>query len=250
MDRTLTTQLKASLSQTSFPLPSTTLLTTLLSTNPPPSLPRLTAQTKSHILTTDLTTPSLLDPSVPVFPPELLSPALRDAKLPADVPLQIVDIEDLSRSRWDQIEELERIEKGELKKGRAVVRIENEDEDDAAARATQGGAARPTPAPAPGPGDAAQKASGNATHRVTLQDRAGTNIFGIELTRMPRLGVGVTRIGEKVVVRRGATVARGTVLLEPATFLFLGGYVESEEKRWVGDRLKVLREAVGVADQR
>lgn len=168
--------------------------------------------------------------------------------------MQIVDIEDLSRSRWDQIEELERIEKGELKKGRAVVRVENEEEQDDAARATQGvgtvGARAATAATTGTAPDGARKAPGNATHRVTLQDRAGTKLFGLELTRMPRLGVGVTRIGEKVVVKRGASLARGTVLLEPETCLFLGGYVESEEKRWVADRLKVLREAVGATDGR
>lgn len=240
MDHTLTTQLKTSLASSSFPLPSQTLVTNLLSTTPAPTLPRLIALTKSSILTSPITAASLLDPSVPAFPQNLLSPEVREGRLPADVLLQIVDIEDLSRSRWDQIEELERVERGEMKRGRAVVRVENEEEDQDRERATQsaGGAGA-------GAAAEARKAGGNATHRVTFRDRAGTHLYGLELVRMTRLAVGVTKIGEKVVIKRGAAVARGTVLLEPGTCSFLGGYVEDEEKRWAASRLKALKEAVG-----
>lgn len=237
MDRTLTTQLKTALGAASIPLPSQSLLTSLLSTTPSPSLPRLTALAKSKVLTSPLTDPSLLDPSVPAFPPSLLSPEAREGRLPVDVPLQVVNIEDLSRSRWEQIEELERVERGETKKGRAVVRVENEEEDENMDRATQGARAPE------------RKAPGNATHRLTLQDRAGTLLHGLELVRMPRLGVGVTKMGEKVLVKRGAVVARGTLLLEPGTCVFLGGFVEGEDERWVAGRLKALRESVG-AEQR
>jgi len=238
----LPAQLTASLQSTSFPLPSQTLISTLLASHPQPTLPRLLAQTKSHLLTSNLTTPSLLDPSVPIFPAPLLSPETREARLPHDVPAQIVDIEDLSRSRWEQVEELERIERGEMTKGRAVVRVDEQaaEGEEGEARTTQGG----------GGGAAVAKAKRNATHRVVLQDRSGRKVFGLELTRMERLGIGVTRIGEKVVVRKGAVVARGSILLEPATCTFLGGYIESEEKKWVGERLKVLREAVGATDAR
>lgn len=243
MDGTLTTQLKTSLASSSFPLPSQSLLTSILSTTPSPSLPRLIALTKSTILTSTIAAPSLLDPSVPVFPPNLLAPDVKEGRLAVDVPLQIVDIEDLSRSRWEQIEELERVERGEMKRGRAVVRVENEEEDQDRERATQsaGGASAAAET---------KKAGGNATHRVTFQDRAGTHLYGLELIRMPRLAVGVTKIGGKVVIKRGATVARGTVLLEPATCLFLGGYVEEEEKNWATTRLKALREMVGTPEAR
>ena len=242
MDRTLTTQLKTALANASIPLPSASLITTLLSTTPSPTLSRLTALARSQILTSPLTAPSLLDPSVPAIPPHLLSPELRRATLPADVPLQIVDIEDLSRSRWEQIEELERIERGETRRGRAVVRVENEAEAEDRDRATQ--SARDAPAPE------ARKAGGNATHRVTFMDRAGTRLYGLELVRMPRLGVGATKIGEKVVAKKGAVIARGTLLLDPATCVFLGGYVEGEEEKWVAGRLKALKEVVGATDPR
>lgn len=244
MDRTLTTQLKQALTSASFPLPSPTLLATLLSTTPSsPSLPRLTAQAKSQILTSPITAPSLLDPSVPVFPPNLLSPALRDGRLSTDVPVQVVDVEDLSRSRWEQIEELERVERGEGRRGRAIVRVEDEEGDEEAQRATQGPRTQANPNSNQNP---TPKAKGNTTHRLTLQDRAGTAIPALELVRNPRIGLGVTRIGEKIIVKRGAAVARGTVLLEPGTCVFLGGYVEGEEEMWIRERLGRLRGAVGV----
>lgn len=250
MDRTLTTQLKQALTSASFPLPSPALLTSLLSTTPSPSLPRLTAQAKSQILTSPITAPSLLDTSVPVFPRNLLSPALREGRLQTDVPLQVVDVEDLSRSRWEQIEELERVERGEGRRGRAIVRVEDEEADDEAQRATQAPRMQPQPnlngaGGWAGPGG--PKAKGNTTHKLTLQDRAGTVIPALELVRNPRVGLGVTRIGEKIILKRGAAVARGTVLLEPSTCIFLGGYVEVDEGDWVRERLGRLRGAVGAA---
>ncbi|KAL2105809.1 hypothetical protein VUR80DRAFT_7716 [Thermomyces stellatus] len=245
MDQTLTTQVKTSLASSSFPLlPSQSLLASLLSSTRSPSLPLLVSLAKSNILSSSITAPSLLDPSVPAFPPNLLSAEVKEARLAVDVPLQIVDIEDLSRSRWEQIEELERVERGETKRGRAVVRVENEEEDQERQRATQG-AGGGSGAPAE-----SKKAGANATHRVTFQDRAGTRLYGLELVRMQRLAVGLTKIGEKVLIKRGAVVARGTVLLEPETCLFLGGYVEEEERRWATSRLKALREAVGASEPR
>lgn len=149
-------------------------------------------------------------------------------------------MEDLSRSRWEQIEELERVERGESRRGRAIVRVEDEEGEEEAQRATQGPR---TQAPNLNQNQA-PKAKGNTTHKLTLQDRAGTVIPALELVRNPRIGLGVTRIGEKIIVKRGAVVARGTVLLEPSTCVFLGGGVEADEEKWAKERLGRLRGAV------
>ncbi|CAI4214708.1 unnamed protein product [Parascedosporium putredinis] len=227
----LAAQLTTSLQQSSFPLPSPTLITTLLSSHPQPTLPRLLAQAKSHVLTSNLTTPSLLDHSVPIFPAPLLGPDSPDARLPFDVPAQIVDVEDLSRSRWEQVEEMERIERGEMTKGRAVVRVEEREDGDGDGGGGGGGGGASgslaSSANAVSSAAAATRAARrtNATHRIVLQDRSGRRVYGLELVRMDRLGVGVTRIGKR-------------------------GYVETEEKKWLAERLKILREAIGATERR
>ncbi|PKS07173.1 hypothetical protein jhhlp_005773 [Lomentospora prolificans] len=132
-----------------------------------------------------------------------------------------------------------------MTKGRAVVRIDDQEDGDEEGEGSPDGGGAPASA-----AQVATRSKRNATHRVVLQDRSGRRVYGLELTRMERLGLGVTRIGEKIVVKKGAAVARGTILLEPSNCTFLGGYLETEEKMWVSERLKVLREAIGATDRR
>ncbi len=75
-------------------------------------------------------------------------------------------------------------------------------------------------------------------------------MFGLELRRVERVSVGTLSIGEKLVLRSGAVVARGVVLLEPATCKVLGGKVDAWHKAWLEGRLARLREAVGADDGR
>lgn len=51
-------------------------------------------------------------------------------------------------------------------------------------------------------------------------------------------------IGCKVLVRRGARVARGVVLLEPGTVVVFGGKVDFEDKAWRAGREERLRREV------
>jgi RecQ-mediated genome instability protein 1 len=51
-------------------------------------------------------------------------------------------------------------------------------------------------------------------------------------------------IGMKVVLKPGTIVARGVVLLEPATVVVLGGKIEALHKSWLENRKKDLKAAI------
>jgi len=250
----LSAQIRTALQSQNLPPPSQAWLQSLISSrrNPPP-LPSLVMTAKTRLLATDLTAPGLLDPAaVPsiCLPQDgtLGSPEVKEARLPRDVFVQVLDVENLSRSRWDQVEELEAIERGEQTRGREVVRLpppgggEGAEEEDGDVPPDQRPAARQ------GRGQAAQAgaaSAANATHKLVLQDCKGHKVFALELKRVDRIGIGRTNIGEKMLLKSGAAVARGVILLEPATCVVLGGKVEAWQKAWVEGRLTRLRDSVG-----
>lgn len=238
----LAAQIRSQLQALGLPPPSQPWLQALVSARtPPPPLPSLVMTAKTRLLASDLTAPGLLDPAAapalcfPPAPAPSAGPPSREARLARDVYVQVVDLEDLSRSRWEQVEALEAVERGELTRGREVVRlpvgggVEGDEQD-----------APPPPQEAAGGG-----ASRNATHRLVLQDCKGQKVFAVELTRIPRIAIGTLNIGEKILLRKGTVVARGTILLEPSTCHFLGGKVEAWQKAWLEGRLARLRETVG-----
>ncbi|KAK3689864.1 hypothetical protein B0T22DRAFT_181124 [Podospora appendiculata] len=253
----ITTQLQTALRSHSLPIPSHTWLQTLSSSRtPPPPLASLIATARTRLLASDLTTPSLLDSSyvaTHALPANLAQQtSIPESRLGRDVVVQVLDVENLSRSRWEQVEELEAIERGEQTRGRQVIRLpaanENGEEGvgvsvgDAAATQTQAGAATQV-------ARESERQARNATHKLVLQDCKGAKIFGIELVRVERIAIGKLNIGEKVLIRAGTRVARGVLLLEPAQCLVLGGKVEAWHKPWMEERLARLRDAVG-ADRR
>ncbi|KAM0284165.1 hypothetical protein ACHAQH_002155 [Verticillium albo-atrum] len=243
----ITTQLRNALQASNYPNPTITWLASLQGTRqPPPPLQSLIATAKARLLASDLTTPSLLDPAhTPSFPPDISSPNSAERTLATDIHVQIADIENLSRSRWEQVEELEAIERGEGTRGREIIRLPTtaaaDEGDDLGDAATQPGGGRAS-VPAAGARAAAGR---NATHRLVLQDCRGQNVYAMELTRIDKIGVGVTAIGEKMVIKRGTRVARGTLLLTPENCVLLGGKIEAWQRPWVEGRLKRLRETVG-----
>ncbi|PHH59363.1 hypothetical protein CDD81_3344 [Ophiocordyceps australis] len=212
-------QLRASLVAQSLPPPSTAFLSSLVAArSPPPPLPSLLATARARLLACDLCSSSLVDTALLApLPGQLDAPALR---LPRDVHVQIVDVQNLGVARWEQAQQLQAIALGQQKRGRQVVRIQADDAPAAAAGA-------------------------NATHRLVLQDRQGTRVYAVELRRDLRIGIGKTNIGEKMVLRAGTSVARGVVLLSPESYLLLGGKVEAWHKAWLEGRLARLSEAVG-----
>ncbi|KAK4068375.1 uncharacterized protein Triagg1_7314 [Trichoderma aggressivum f. europaeum] len=231
-------QLRRAILAQSLPPPSQTLLTTLTSRSPPPPIPSLLATAKARLLASDLTNPSgtVVDPSMPVFPPTLDSATVQESTISQNTHVQVLDIENLSLSRWEQVEELEAIERGERTRGRQVIRVTDEENGEADGSAEQTQASR---------AGAAASGVANAVHRLVLQDGRGKKVFAVELKRIGGIGIGKTYIGEKILLRAGAVVARGTVLLTPETCTLLGGKIDAWHEAWMEGRLARLRESVG-----
>ncbi|GAB1317572.1 hypothetical protein MFIFM68171_07782 [Madurella fahalii] len=246
--------LQSALSSQSIPTPSLAWLQDLAVTrpHPPPPLASLLATARTRLLAADLTTPDLLDPqyaSQHCLPPNLQQSgvATREAKLRRDVVVQVLDMEDLTRSRWEQVEEMEAIARGEGTRGREVVRLPT---TTAAAAADGGGDGEGDENQAAGGGQdrqqqQRQEGGKNATHKLVVQDCRGQKVYAIELKRVERIAVGRTFIGEKLLLKAGTTVARGVVMLEPGQCVVLGGKVEAWHRAWAEGRLARLREAVG-----
>ncbi|CAM1503835.1 Fc.00g014260.m01.CDS01 [Cosmosporella sp. VM-42] len=241
----LNSQLRTSILSASLPTPSSTFLTTLTtSRSPPPPLPSLLATARARILAADLTNTTLLDLSLPSFPAGVNNAETKELKLSRPVHVQVLDIENLSLSRWEQVEELEAIERGETTRGREVIRVTAEDDDNEAQTGptqTQR-SQRPT--------TEVRAAGKNATHRLVLQDCRGMKVYALELKRMDGVGVGKTNIGEKILLKAGTVVARGMLLLEPEKCVLLGGKVEAWQKIWLEGRLARLKDAVGGEEAR
>ncbi|KAI0836011.1 hypothetical protein F5Y06DRAFT_275007 [Hypoxylon sp. FL0890] len=251
MSADLAAQIRASLQSQGLPTPSLAWIQSAMpNRNPLPPLPALVATIKTRLLAADLTKPALLELPAPSFPPNLGNPEVQERELDRDIPVQVLDIDNLSKSKWEQVEELEAIARGEQTRGREIIRLPtgNDEEDD-------GVVSESTPATT-GRNAAinanianAAATSKYATHRLVLQDCKGQKIHGLELRRIERIGIGTLNIGEKMMLKSGTKVARGVVLLEPTTCVILGGKVEAWQKTWVDGRLARLKEAVG-ADAR
>lgn len=245
----LTSQLRASIISQSLPAPSPTFLNSITTARtPPPPLPSLLATAKARLLACDWCNTSLLESSRQGFPAGVDSAETRESRLPRDVHVQVVDIENLSLSRWEQIEELEAIERGERTRGREIVRVTAEEDDNSGevpeGQTQQAQRLQQQQRQQQG-GDAVRAAGKNATHRLVLQDCKGTKVFALELRRMEKIGVRKTNMGEKLLLKAGTVVARGTLLLEPENCVLLGGKVEAWQKSWMEGRLARLKEAVG-----
>lgn len=245
----LANQLRGQLQNHALPPPSDTWLQALVSSrNPPPPLPSLVMTAKTRLLASDLTSPGLLDVnklSTICFPTTTTSPTVKETRLASDVYTQVVDIENLSRSRWEQLDELEAIERGERTRGREVIRLPvNSDggSDEPAAN-------RPPEATARTQAEASAGGAKNATHRLVLQDPKGQKVYGLEVSRVSDIAVGTLNIGAKILVKKGTTVARGILLLDPQNVQVLGGKIEAWHKAWLDGRLARLKDAVMAGSQ-
>ncbi|KAF4977362.1 hypothetical protein FZEAL_6101 [Fusarium zealandicum] len=236
----LNSQLRASILAQNLPYPATAFLSSLISArSPPPPLPSLLATAKARLLAADLTSSALINTgAIQSLPPDADSPDSRERRLPRPVHVQVLDVENLSLSRWEQVEEMEAVARGETTRGREVVRVSAEDDDN---RETQSATQTQTQRQG-GPGT--RSAGKNATHRLVLQDCRGTKVYALELRRMDAIGVGKTQIGEKILLKSGTVIARGMVLLEPDKCELLGGKIETWQKTWVDGRLTRLKEEI------
>lgn len=239
-----TAQLSQALTSLGLPTPHPSFLTPIITPGPSQRLAplaALTATAKLRLLNADITSPQTLDSARTLaLPARITDPSIASRALDADVPVQVVGIEDLGRSKWDQVEALERERKGEFSKGREVIRVipESSADDGVGGSATQQQAASAQR-------DAAAGKS-NGPFKLLMEDIKGQRVYGFELKRVEKVGYPpVMSIGCKIMLKKGAKVARGMVLLEPATVVVLGGKIEGLDKKWREGREKELRDAVG-----
>jgi RecQ-mediated genome instability protein 1 len=232
-------QLANALTTLGLPTPHPNFLTPILTPGPSqrlPPLPALTATAKLRLLNADFTGVGILDPSKTLsLPPGITDTTIASRILDSDVPVQVVGIEDMSKSKWEQVEALEMERKGETAKGREVIRVVPPAEvEEPSTASTQGVNTQQVVGGAGGP------------FKLLLEDAKGQRVYGFELRKVDKVGYPpVMNIGCKVILKKGVKVARGMVLLEPATVVVLGGKIEALDKSWREGREKALRNAVG-----
>jgi RecQ-mediated genome instability protein 1 len=210
-------------------------LTTQISTprsGPNPPLPSLTQTALFRLLMSDFTTSLSKNNSSSLFPTSINDPNNKEQRLTGDIPVQLLSVEDIGSSKWSQIEAIERVERGEEVRGREIVRTVDVDNSDA-----RGGAAGAT-APA--------TASSRGPHKYVVQDANGSKVTAFEKERIEKMGLGEKEclIGMKLVLKRGAAVRRGVVMLGKGDVNVLGGKVEAWDEAWKKGAKKRLMDAV------
>lgn len=210
-----------------FPKPSSQWLSSLMSGVRVASSPApvFIATAKHRLLILDLTTPSLFDPSALSLPPNISDPSVKEQKIRHPVLVQVLAVEDMSKSRWEQIEAIEAMERGEKTKGREIVRDVPGEEGENGVRA-----------------GALEGLKGGGPHKLLLEDWRGQRVYGMEFRDVPKVDLRMS-IGTKILLR-GTTVARGMVLLEPGTATVLGGRIDELHEVWVRDRKTILKESI------
>ena len=180
-----------------------------------------------RILSSDLTVS--VQPSSPnsVFPSALSSPEVKEQRLPGPITVQILDIEDIGRSRWSQVENIEAHERGEMTKGREIIRVVADETNS-------------------DPNHTPETAASSGPHKLLLQDAKGTRLYGFELEAVNGVGVH-TSIGAKLVLR-SVLVSRGVVMLEAKSVEVLGGKVDVWDKKWRTERKEVLKRKAGMGE--
>ena len=218
-------QISAQLSSSKGLVPSrswlTSFLTTQKSTTP---LPALTSTALFRLLASDISK-SLDRNTSAAFPNDVSNVNFQERKLQGTIVAQVLGVEDMSKSRWEQIEAIEALERGEGTKGREIIRVvPSEDRDNADTGVQKGG----------GP------------HKLLLQDVLGNSAYAIELKGVEGVGLGMN-IGCKVLLK-DPVVARGVLLLEPGTTSIIGGKIEALHKAWKENRKAELKAAIEASE--
>ncbi|KAF2214380.1 hypothetical protein CERZMDRAFT_95651 [Cercospora zeae-maydis SCOH1-5] len=188
----------------------------------PPIVQQKSAE--SRLLTTDFTT-TLQHTAASCFPAGVASPEVQELRVPGPVPVQVLDIEDIGRSRWSQVEAIEMEERGEMRKGHEVIRVVADEQDNTDMNP---------------PANSAEK---GGPHKLLLQDAKGSKAYAFEMTKIDKVDI-TMGIGAKLVLK-DFTVSRGVIMLTPSNVDVLGGKIEAWDKKWRQDRKKVLKEKAG-----
>ena len=170
-----------------------------------------------RLLATDITT-TLSPPPAALFPDDVLRGATQSRHVAGPVLCQVLDIEDIGHSRWSQVEAIESRERGEMTKGREIVRIVEQDDDNPSANTTQ--------------------VQSKGPFKLLLQDAKGTQVYALELRGIEGLNTN-TAMGVKLLLR-DIDVRRGVVMLEPGNVQLLGGKLEPLDKAWKTGRKERL----------
>src|SRR5690242_16965668 len=93
----------------------------LSTTRPNTALAALKQTCLFRLLATDITA-SLDQQGGLVLPADVLNAAVQARVLAGPIVCQVLDIEDIGQSRWSQVEAIEARERGEMTKGREIVR--------------------------------------------------------------------------------------------------------------------------------
>ena len=171
------------------------------------------------------------------LPVDIFDPNVQERRIQGPIPVQVLDIEDIGKSLWSQVEAIERVERGEAIHGREVVRTiavgeENEGTENGNGRASNQSST-----------NASGGSGGSGPHRLILQDAAGNKTVAIEMQSVEGISLEKLSIGAKMVLQN-ATVARGMVLLNPGSVTLLGGKIDALDRPWREDRKKRLLERI------
>ncbi|KAK7521482.1 hypothetical protein IWZ03DRAFT_368726 [Phyllosticta citriasiana] len=232
--------------------PTPQWLSAFLSTVRPTTAPAAIKQTATfRLLASDITASLARNSSnsnsgSTTFPPNIVDGTIKQRVLPGPLVVQVLDVEDVGRSRWSQVEELEAQARGETTKGREIIRVVDVEggaqeglPGQTQTQTQQGGGARAAGAGAGNAG--APGAANRGPHKLLLTDAAGTRAYGFELFSIDGVDTHMS-IGAKLVLRN-VIVARGMLLLEPKTTTVLGGKVEALHKAWHDGRMERLKAA-------
>jgi RecQ-mediated genome instability protein 1 len=222
-------QLTSSLTSLGLPTPHPSFLTPILANGlqKKTPLPGLVATAKLRLLCADFSLPSIIasNPAPPALPPNITDVQIVSRKLEKDVVVQVLDVEDVGKSKWEQIELLESERKGETIKGREVIRVVPADDAQPSSASTQAGGSQA----------AIRQGYGGkeGPFKLLMQDCNGQRIYGLELHKVQKVAYPpVMGIGCKILLKRGSQIARGMVLLEPDRTLVLGGQIKELDKAW------------------
>lgn len=222
----LASQICAQLKSTKSLVPSQPWLNTFIASQRPTTPLNALVQTAVfRLLNSDITT--CLDPTpTACFPLDIQNAEIKERRISGPIIAQILNVEDMSKSRWQQVEAIEALERGEGTKGREIVRVvPTEDGDD------------------PNPGSNL----GGGPHKLLLQDSRGARAYGIELRNVVGISLSMS-IGSKISLKN-VVVARGVVLLEPTTTSLLGGKIDALHKNWKENRKADLKAAIEAGEQ-
>ena len=213
-------------------------LKSFLSTSrtPLPPIPALVSTLHFRLLASDITS-SLSN--IKLLPPNITDTKIKEQKLPHHTPVQVLDIIDVGTSKYSQLETLEMIERGEMIKGREIIRTvdveasEQEHGVTSTSTAAPGGTARTN-------AGVNAVASSNGPFKLLLQDAKGQKMYAFTVSPIAKIGMpmpgdegnGGMCIGCKLVLKTGTVTRRGVAMLRPTDVIYLGGKVEGWDKQW------------------